>query len=447
MNTPLFDFVKRYREENFLRLHMPGHKGNASLGCEGLDITEIYGADTLYAEDGILAESQRNASRLFGTRKTLYSAEGSTLSIRGMLALVAQYARFCGEKPIIAAARNAHRSFLSGCALLDLNPIWLDSRENASALFDTVTPKDVEGFFHSVSEKITALYITSPNYLGQLSDIRGIAEICHRNRCLLLVDNAHGAYLHFLPESLHPIDQGADLCCDSAHKTLPVLTGGAYLHISKSAPNFFVDNAASAMSLFSSTSPSYLILESLDLCNSYLDSEYREKLLQGTERISVLKDELRRLGFVSIGNEPLKITLRCKDYGYQGDEIARILRTSRIECEFSDPDYVVMMISPECPPSSLDRILYAFCGIPRKDPITVFPPVISHGSLALSPRDAVFSPSESVPISLSAGRILAQPSLMCPPAIPIAVCGEILTTDSVKAMEYYGIHSVRCVLE
>ena len=102
------------------------------------------------------------------------------------------------------------------------------------------------------------MYVTSPDYLGGMQDVAALAEVCHRYGTLLAVDNAHGAYLRFLRPSRHPLDLGADLCCDSAHKTLSVLTGGAYLHIARTAPTSLAENAKEALALFGSTSPSYL---------------------------------------------------------------------------------------------------------------------------------------------------------------------------------------------
>ena len=130
MNTPIVDFVQGYAASEALRLHMPGHKGVPLLGPEALDITEITGADVLYHAEGVIRASEENAAALFGSAKTLYSAEGSSLCIRAMLYLALQYARLTGKKPLIAAGRNAHRVFLSGAALLGLEIAWLYGEES-----------------------------------------------------------------------------------------------------------------------------------------------------------------------------------------------------------------------------------------------------------------------------------------------------------------------------
>ena len=123
MNTPICDFLEKYRDSSPLRLHMPGHKGLGSMGIEGLDITEVEGADVLYSANGIIKESMANVSRLFGTQRTLYSTEGSSLSIKAMLYL-AMLTRG-NKKPLIAAGRNAHKVLMYGCALLDIEIDWL----------------------------------------------------------------------------------------------------------------------------------------------------------------------------------------------------------------------------------------------------------------------------------------------------------------------------------
>ena len=291
ITAPICEFVRRYRYSGALRMHMPGHKGTALLGPEPLDLTEIEDADVLYHAEGIIRESEANAAALFGTKKTVYSAEGSSLCIRAMLYLALLHARANHKKPVIAAGRNAHKVFMTAAALLDLDIRWIYGTE--SVISCAITPAQLEDVI--VSENPAAVYITSPDYLGNIADIKSLSTVCKKHGVLLLVDNAHGAYLHFLPEPMHPMQLGADICCDSAHKTLPVLTGGAYLHIAHGTPDMFAQRAESAMALFASTSPSYLILQSLDAMNPLLATSFPAQLKACAERHAESKAPCARL--------------------------------------------------------------------------------------------------------------------------------------------------------
>ena len=444
MKTPLSDFISEYCKKDPFRLHMPGHKGIGPMGIESQDLTEVIGADVLYHESSILAESQQNAAHLFDTAKTLYSTEGSTLCIRAMLTLAVQHARSEGRKPVIAAGRNAHKAFWTSCAMLDLNPIPISV--GSSLLSSCVTPSALERLFSESKETPTAVYVTSPDYLGCISDIQGLARVCKENGALLLVDNAHGAYLHFLPESFHPIHLGADLACDSAHKTLPVLTGAAYLHISHTAPQSILNGAERVMSCFASTSPSYLILQSLDRCNAYLHRGFREALADFIPRKEALEKEIRRLGIPTEGNEPLKITLKPKFIGYTGNELAEILRNNGFECEFSDPDYLVLMLSP-CGKSPLLPLKEFFTSLVIKEPLISFPPKAPRTKRVLSLREAFLSPAETVPVNRALGRIAADPATHCPPAIPVIVFGEAIDHDAIQALSYYGVEKISVIKE
>lgn len=441
MDTPICDFARRYAESGALRLHMPGHKGAGPLGPEALDITEIPGADSLYEADGVIARSERNASLLFGA-PTFYSAEGSSLCIRAMLALAQRHAAMRGRRPLIAAGRNAHKTFLSAAALLDLPVRWLTPARPDSYLSCAIDAGELDAWIRAQDEPPSAVYLTSPDYLGSTADIAGLSRVCRAHGALLLVDNAHGAYLRFLTPSRHPLDLGADMCCDSAHKTLPVLTGGAYLHVALPA---LAGQAKDVMALFGSTSPSYLILESLDAANRYLAEGYRERLAAFLPAIARAKDALTAHGYALCGDEPLKLTLRTKPYGYRGAELSGLLAEAGIICEFADPDFLVMMLTPEVGEAGLARLTRALLAIPRRAAIGEAPPVFRGARRAMGLREAMLSAREVVPVGESEGRVLASASVGCPPAVPIAVCGERIDAHAVACFRYYGIERVAVV--
>ena len=440
MKTPICDFVNAYGDSGAVRLHMPGHKGVSRLGCESRDITEIGGADVLYRSDGIIRESEDNAAALFGTARTVYSAEGSSLCIRGMLYLAMQYT----GKRTFWAGRNAHSAFVTACALLDAEVEWLWSGDTLISC--EITAETLEQAFAETVQKPAAVYVTSPDYLGNRLDIAAIAAVCHRHGVLLLVDNAHGAYLRFLPEDRHPVSLGADLCCDSAHKTLPVLTGGAYLHVSPAVAELS-EQAEHALSLFASTSPSYLILQSLDACNPYLEDGFAADLARCCDEVTALKEALVIRGYDLAGDEPLKITVATKAYGYTGDEVAAYLQEAGIVCEFADPDYVVMMFAPSHTVEDFRRLTTALCALTKREPLTDTMPTIGKPQVKTSLRQALFAPAEVLPLTDCIGHILASPTVSCPPAVPVLVGGEVVDESAAAVFRYYGYDTLRVVKE
>ncbi len=494
MDTPIYDFVQQYRAQSAMRLHMPGHKGQGLLGCEGLDITEIEGADNLFApcEGGIIAQSEENARSLFGTAQTHYSAAGASACIGAMLYL-AKLTAPTGRQGVFAA-RNAHKAFVQACALLRIAPHWLYAKaEDAQGLCGCViTPEALEEALcaaqtHPKTLPI-AVYITSPDYLGTLADVAALAAVCARYDTPLLVDNAHGAYLKFLPKSQHPIDLGAAMCCDSAHKTLPVLTGGAYLHIAKAkeahggvqtgnagtqtdnanietgnaprqggvcgnavkaACGILPRDAKTALSLFSSTSPSYLILQSLDVCNATLAGGYAAQLAACVQRCNALKSALAAQGVAVCEGEPLKLVLDCRAMGVAPCAVAQVLREAHIEPEFVDAEYLILMLSPAHTGAQMQFLqevlceaLHAQAGAASLPPA---PPMPTQHRVAMPLHEALFARGEVCTPTQAVGRICRVASVSCPPAVPIVVSGEVITAADAALFDYYGIEAVEVV--
>lgn len=453
MDTPISDFTKKYASSDTARFHMPGHKGVLEGTKE--DITEISGADSLYEASGIILKSEKNASGLFGSAATYYSTEGSSQCIRAMLALVTQW-KNSSERQMILATRNVHRSFLTAAALLDIDVEWLypENKEYSLCRCD-VSAGEVAEHIMKMPVKPAAVYLTSPDYLGGMQDVEGIAKAAHKAGIPLIVDNAHGSYLRFLEPSLHPLDLGADLCCDSAHKTLPALTGCAYLHVSNESEykEFFISNARRALALFGSTSPSYLMLKSLDETNKVLASCFRKSLNECSGAVISCRRKLARQGWNMFDvSEPLKITINAAKNGICGSELARALRNNGIECEYSDPDYVVLMPSPYNK-NDLERLTQvmgelACTMITGKYPeltadnktVKSFPLV--RPEKVMTVREAMLAPTEEIASEVSNGRILADASFACPPAVVPIVCGERIPEEAIEIFDYYGMKTV-----
>lgn len=442
MNTPVYNFLKQYAESGTVRAHMPGHKGRlpheALRELSRFDITEIAGADSLFEADGILAEAERNTASLYGSGETCFLTGGSTLGIQTMLACT------CSPGDTVIAARNAHKAFINTCALLGLNVRWIlpDCRDSFG-VSGTVTPGQIEKALTEGGAK--AVYITSPDYLGFLCDVKAIADICRRYNVPLLVDNAHGAHLKFGQEDRHPVTLGASMCCDSAHKTLPVLTGGAYLHIAKGFP-VSKEQVKEKAALFGSTSPSYLILLSLDLCSQYLSERGHEDFSALHETVNGLWKTAEKAGFSRPDGllDDTKLTLDGAEHALSGEALAAYFRREGIECEYAGERHVVFMLSPQNTSEDIAHfhkvLLHAPYGKERFDI-----PDFSLPVCVMPPREAVFAPFECVNLDDACGRTAAQTKITCPPGVPLVVAGEVIAKNVLKFLKNSGITAINVV--
>lgn len=430
MTTPIADFIENYIKSDMSRLHMPGHKGLSFPE----DITEVCGADSLYTADGIIAQSEQNATKIFGSKHTFYSTEGSSQCIKAMLTLAVSNRENKNERPLILAARNVHKAFLHASALIDFDVEWLLPENSDSICKCIISKEQLKSKLETLEKKPCAVYITSPDYLGNTADISALSSVCKSFSIPLLIDNAHGAYLKFTGK--HPIDFGADMCCDSAHKTLPVLTGGAYLHINNVN---FLNNVKETLEIFGSTSPSYLILSSLDKANRYMTESFEQEL-------KILKEKIEKLKvyITDKSDEELKITVDACEYGLTGFELSEILRKNSVECEYADEQYVVLMFSPFNKDEDFLRIEKVFsdlkpCKSSKKINVTL--PI----NQATSIRQAYFSPQEEVDIENAENRICGFSTVSCPPAIPIALAGERITKEHIALFKKYNVKKIKVI--
>lgn len=448
MNTPIIDFVNDYIKSDVTRFHMPGHKGVSFFGLEKYDITEIKGADDLSCPDGIIKESEENASRLFGTKATLYSTGGSSQSINAMLHIAYINRKDTTKNPFILAGRNAHKAFIFAAAKIGFDVEWLYP-ENCNSLCSCVITADIlEKELQKTEHLPFAVYITTPDYLGKLTDIRALSSVCKKYDIPLLVDNAHGAYSAFVKEPFHPILQGADMCCDSAHKTLPALTGCGYLHIAKSDRYNFTENAKEAMTIYGTSSPSYLLLQSLDLCNEYIEKNLRNDLEICSQKVENITGLLKSKGINNISEEPIKITADFSNFCKNDFDIAEHFRKCNIEFEYADNDFVVFMATAQNRAKDFSRLKKAieylpdFCEAKDNNDFSFV-----KGQQKMTIRNAIYSKCIEIPIEKANGKICGTPTVSCPPAIPIVVSGEEITDEHIKLLKYYGKTHISVVNE
>ena len=422
MNTPICNFLEKYTAENRLRLHMPGHNGEIPH-----DITEIYGADELYSSDasgGIIGTSEDIAAGLFGAKKTCYSCSGSTLAIQTALALLK--AKGCRR---IAASRYSHRSLVSAAALLRLDIKWLYPNEYMSA--------DVTYNAEAISG-VDAVFITNIDYYG------GTWKFVKPN-IPVVIDNAHGSYLKFVDkrkfgtEYVHPLELGYPMMvAESAHKTLPVLTGGAYLHFANGADGA---RAKEMMAMFGSSSPSYLVPESPDRFNGII-SENTQLINNACEAVLELKERLTRSGIPLKKSDPLRITINARECGLSGFDYARGLRANGVECEMADENYVVMMFSALTTVEDCERAemgaLFVTMSAPK--PLVKYPVIKPRVEMPV--YEAMFKPQKIVPIENAGGEVCAGLKCPCPPGVPLVMPGEVIDNAVIDALKIYGVKTV-----
>lgn len=438
MNTPLYTALQAYIKEDRSRFHIPGHKGNAifnNLDLLPFDLTEVLGTDSLYESSEAILQTEQQYANLYGTLKSCISAGGSTLCIQTMIALVAK------KNGKLICGRIIHSSAVNTMALLDITPVWVAPKENDTlGVGGRILVEDIQ---QAILENPNALgvYLTSPDYFGAMSDIKSIATLCKLHNLPLLVDNAHGAHLHFLQPSLHPIHLGATMCCDSLHKTLPVLTGGAMLHINDAT---FASYAKTRMALFGSTSPNYLIMLSIDLCLTYIQNNITKELAILSQTVADILKLAQKKGFsiLSGKKDPTRISLGFAKIGYSKQSFENHLRKHRIEPEYVSDHFCVLIPSHYTTAEDFERVVAMI------ENITIQPSHLSSNvpipkpCIAMPMKKAIFSPSVCIAVENACDKIASTMVNPCPPGVPLLMPGEKITPTMLQLLKNYGIKNL-----
>lgn len=417
--APLYDLLAQLKPG--LRFHTPGHKGY--LGgifkeIANADVTELPVTDNLYCPQSVILQAEKSASSYFGSYITVFSAGGATLCIQTALSF------FKGEKVIFE--RNSHVSVFNAAALLGIKPEFIYNRMSVIPL--PVTSEQVKDSLEK-NPDAEAVFITSPNYYGLCADLSEIKKICEKYSVRLVIDNSHGTHLYEIDRISSP-QRNSDICIDSAHKTLPVLTGGAFLHINFVTDLNFVKNS---MSVFGSTSPSFPVLASLDYAREWLAHGGGESIRRTGESVSDLK---RCIPFEIVESEPLRITVIDANAG----KLAERMLENGIIYEMATPVSVVLLFSPFNTDFDFKTVKKFFMNIDikpkRPDSVFSFPET----KRKVAYLDALFSDYEIVDSEQAVGRIAARNVLPYPPGVPVLLAGE-------EILSLTGLKGKICVLK
>jgi arginine/lysine/ornithine decarboxylase len=448
----LYDLLSEYNNSSVTPFHMPGHKRNAALLGDGLpysiDVTEIDGFDDLHDPRGVLKELSDLAARLYGCRRAFPLVNGAT---GGILAAIRCAA---GSGDTVVMARNCHRSVYNAVLLGHLKPAYLLPEIDArSGVCGSITPAQVAG---ALDEHPSArlVIVTSPTYEGITCDIAGICDAAHRRNVPVLVDAAHGAHLGF-SEAFPPsaVRCGADIAVVSLHKTLPALTqcALALLNSDRLDESRFQAN----LSIYQTSSPSYVLLSSIDRCvrllleeKDRLFGEYAGNLTSFSESVTGLK-RLKLLchGADTVkdhpafyGFDPGKLVVVTRGTALSGPALLARLRSSyRLELEMAAPEYVIAMTSVCDGPDAFDRLSNALLEIDgvagAADGSTAPATLIGLPVQAMTPGEAESLRGEALPLHASAGQMSLEYVWAYPPGVPFLVPGEIISASVIEQID------------
>ena len=344
--------LEKYFNENYLPMHMPGHKRNIKLLGEKLpykiDITEINGFDDLHHPEGIIKEIEEKTSKIYGSKKSFILVNGSTCGILAGIRSVVNY----GDKVLVA--RNSHKSVYNAIELNGLNPQYVLPKIGKDGIDRNIDVKDIKSILEK-NQDIKLVIITSPTYEGVISDIKQIVSISHKYNIPVLIDEAHGSHLKFMENisEKEALNSGADIVIQSLHKTLPALTGTAIIHVQGDLVK--EENIRRELSIFETSSPSYILMSSIDECLEILENngkslfkKYQDNLenfynkTKTLKRLKILGNEIENKNYYDFG----KIVIKTENTNITGKELANILRKDyKIELEMASINYVIAMTS------------------------------------------------------------------------------------------------------
>jgi lysine decarboxylase len=490
--APIFETLAGYARSGIYGFHTPGHKGGRFAAAEvtdlvgksglALDLPAMTATDNTFHPTGCVREAQELAADLFGAQATFFLSAGSTLGVAAALLAAAP------DGGTVTIPRNVHRSVVAGLVLSGALPQFIphDVLPECGAL--GVSPAALAASLDT-EPRPAAVLLTRPSYYGLARELGEIVAICRSRKVPLIVDEAHGAHLHFLPvgaasraapdvesgelQEVPPrlggptfpqpaLAAGADLVVQSWHKTLGTLVGSAQLHVGRESP---IEPAQiqDALNVLQTTSPSFLLLASLDVTRRRLWGEGRELFATAVEDARAIEDEIDSMPGLRVlrpereprladhRRDPLRMVVNVSGAGWNGYEVERFLRTEyRVEDEMADAFNVVYIFSPHDDPAARERLLAGLRAVSERSQepraqsqerdawlwtldsqlsTTLLQPPTP--PLAMAPRKAALAQKTTVPLASAAGRTCAEMVMFYPPGIPLLMPGEMVTNETI----------------
>ncbi|GAB6935962.1 MAG: aminotransferase class I/II-fold pyridoxal phosphate-dependent enzyme [Bacillota bacterium] len=449
--TPLFTGLLEHAKRKPLQFHIPGHKRGAGMNPEfrdfigenalSIDLINIAPLDDLHNPHGIIKEAQELAAEAFGADHTFFSVQGTSGAIMAMVMSVVEP----GDKIIVP--RNVHKSVITALILAGATPVFIHPvMDETLGIAHGITTASVQRALEQHPDA-KAVLVINPTYFGVAANLREIVKVAHSYGVPVLVDEAHGAHIHFHEElPMSAMEAGADMAATSLHKLGGSLTQSSILNVREGRVN--PQRVQTIMSMLTTTSTSYILLASLDAARKQLalhGREMNEKALRLARRAREALNQIPGIycfGDERIGEEaiydydPTKLTIHVRELGITGYEAEKWLReVHNIEVELSDLYNVLCFITAGDSEETVNALVAAIRDLSQtfyskrtaREVRVVLPKI---PVLALSPRDAFYAETETVPLDEAVGRIMAEFIMVYPPGIPIVMPGEILTEEN-----------------
>ncbi|WP_134685889.1 aminotransferase class I/II-fold pyridoxal phosphate-dependent enzyme [Brevibacillus migulae] len=454
--TPLFSGLLEHAKRNPIQFHIPGHKKGMGMNptfreflgenALSIDLINIAPLDDLHHPKAMIKEAQELAAEAFGADHTFFSVQGTSGAIMAMIMAT------CNPGDKIIVPRNTHKSVMAAIIFAGAMPIFIHPvMDERLGISHGITPKAVEKALQQHPDA-SAVLVINPTYFGIAGDLRQIVRIAHNYEVPVLVDEAHGVHIHFHDEMpISAMQAGADMAATSVHKLGGSLTQSSILNVREGLVD--VNRVKTVLSMLTTTSTSYILLASLDMARQHLalnGHQLAEQAIRLANRARDLINEIPRLYCVgpeilgqpaTYAMDPTKVLIHVRDLGITGWEVENWLREKhRIEVEMSDLYNILCFVTAGDTEETIQALVGALRDLsvefshaqPEERPKISLPkiPVVS-----LSPRDAFYAETETIPLEESAGRIITEFLMVYPPGIPIFLPGEVITEDNIEYIQ------------